>query len=117
MLGLTITAVVLALVYPILLTLVVNHVAEKLAKSSSEDEKDITIGISDSFILFIRNNTPCGKIEWSEITDINEGKAGFFLTIKENEVLILAKNAVTSGTYEEAVQVINLKKNAIKKES
>lgn len=117
MIAITITAVILAAVYPVILSFTINHVAEKLSKSSSEDEKGVTIALSESFILLIKNNNPCGKIEWSDITEIHEGKAGFFLTIKEDEVLILAENAVTSGTYDEAAQVIRMKKAAMTKEA
>ena len=113
MLAITIAAVIIAAVYPILLTIVINYVANKMS-AAKDDEKDVTIGVSDSFILLIRNNTPCGKIEWTEISEIHEGKTGFFLTVKENEVLILDKGTVVSGTYDEAVQVLKLKQAAIK---
>ncbi len=116
MIAITVAAIVIAAVYPTILTLTINHVAEKLSKSSSEEEKDITIGVAESFILLLKKGNPCGKIEWSEISDIHEGKKGFYLTIKEEEVLILAENAVTSGTYDEAAQVIRIKKAIMPKE-
>lgn len=116
MIAITVAAVFIAAVYPVVLTVTINHVAEKLAKSSSEDEKDITVAVSDSFILLLKKGNPCGKIEWSEISDIHEGKKGFYLTIKEEEVLILSETSVTSGTYDEAAQVIRIKKAAMPKE-
>ena len=117
MLAITVAAVIIAAIYPVLLAIVINHVAKKLTTGGSEEEKGVTIGVSESFILLIRNNNPCGKIEWSEITDINEGKTGFFLAVKENEVLILGKDSVASGTYDEAAQVIRAKKAAMTKEA
>lgn len=116
MIAITITAVVLAAVYPIILAVVINRLTAKLSKSSDE-EKGITIGVSESFILLIRNNTPCGKIEWSEITEIHEGKTGFYLVEKEGSLIILGMNSVASGTYDEAAQVIRSKKAAMTKEA
>lgn len=116
MIAITVAAIVIAAVYPIVLTVTINHVAEKLSKSSSEDEKDITIAVSENNILLLKKGNPCGKIEWSEITGIHEGKAGFYLTIKEEEVLILSESSVTSGTYDEAAQVIRIKKAIMPKE-
>jgi len=116
MIAITVAAILIAAVYPIVLTVTINHVAEKLSKSSSEDEKDITIAVSENNILLLKKGSPCGKIEWSEITDIHEGKAGFYLTIKEEEVLILSEASVTSGTYDEAAQVIRIKKAIMPKE-
>lgn len=116
MIAITITAVVLAAVYPIILTVVINRLTAKLSKGGDED-KGITIGVSESFILLIRNNNPCGKIEWSDITEIHEGKTGFYLVEKEGSLLILGRNSVASGTYDEAAQVIRIKKAAMPKEA
>lgn len=115
MIAITITAVVLALVYPIILTVVINRLTTKLS-SGGDETKGVTIGVSESYILLIRNNNPCGKIEWSDITEIHEGKTGFFLVEKEGSLIILGKNSVESGTYEEAEQVIRTKKAAMPKE-
>ena len=73
------------------------------------DEKGVTIGISEKDILLIRNNTPCGKLEWADITEIYQGKTGFFLIEKEGSVIILGKNSIHSGSYEEAEQILNTK--------
>lgn len=116
MIAITITAVVLAAVYPIILTVVINRLTAKLSDSTNED-KSVTIGVSESFILLIRNNNPIGKIEWSDITEIHEGKKGFYLVEKEGSLIILGENSVASGTYDEAAQVIRIKKAAMPKES
>ena len=116
MIGITVTAVILALVYPLILTFVIKHLTNKLSQSGSE-EKDVTIGISESFILLIRNNNPCGKIDWADITEIHEGKIGFYLIEKGGSLLILGSGSVASGTYDEAVQVLRAKKAAITKEA
>ncbi len=116
MIAITITAVVLAAVYPIILIVVINRLTAKLSKGSDENN-DVTIGVSESFILLIRNNNPCGKIEWSDITEIHEGKTGFYLIEKEGSLIILGRNSVASGTYDEAAQVIRIKKAAMPKEA
>lgn len=115
MIAITITAALLAAVYPLILTIAINHLTNKLSNGGNE-EKDITIGVSESFILLIRNNNPCGKIEWSEITEIHEGKEGFYLIEKEGSLIILGKNSVSSGTYDEAAQVIRVRKAMLPKE-
>ncbi len=117
MLAITAAAVLLAAVYPIILVIVINRLTVKLSQSGNEDEKNVTIGVSESFILIIRNNNPCGKIEWSEITEIHEGKSGFYLIEKEGSLLMLGKDSVTSGTYDEAAQVIRARKEALPKET
>jgi len=116
MIAITVAAVIIAAVYPVVLTVTINHVADKISKSSNEDEKDVTIAVSESNILLLKNGNPCGKIEWSEISDIHEGKKGLYLTVKEEEVLILSEASVTSGTYDEAAQVIRIKKAIMPKE-
>ena len=116
MIAITVAALLLAAVYPVILMVVINNLTVKLSKSS-EDEKNITIGVCDSYILLIKNNSPCGKIDWADITDITEGKTGFFLTEKEGSLIILGRNSIASGTYDEAVQILNIKKAAIKKEN
>lgn len=116
MLAITAAAVLLAAVYPVILIVVINRLTVKLSQSGSDDDKNVTIGVSESFILLIRNNNPCGKIEWNEITEIYEGKNGFYLVEKEGSLIMLGKDSVASGTYDEAAQVIRAKKAELPKE-
>lgn len=108
LLTLTGTAVVLGIAYPLFLHFFLKSLTKKLTKEDP-DEKGVTIGVSEQNILLIRNNTPCGKIEWTDITEIYQGKTGFFLIEKEGSVIILGKNSIHSGSYDEAVQILNAK--------
>lgn len=117
MIAITVAAVILGAVYPLIFVIVINRLTVKLSQGGSENEKDVTIAVSESMILLLRNNNPCGKIEWSEITEIHEGKEGLYLTEKEGSLIILGKNSVASGTYDEAAQVIRIKKAAMPKEA
>ena len=56
-------------------------------------------------------------IEWKDITEITEGKTGFFLTEKNGALIILGKGSVSSGTYDEAVQVLSQKRTELTKDS
>lgn len=115
MLIITIVAVVLAVAYPIFLKLFIKNITKKLTKPNPEEE-GVTIGVSENDILLIKNNLPCGVIEWSDITEISEGKTGFFLTEKNGALIILGRSSVSSGTFDEASQVINAKKASLSKE-
>ena len=117
MIAITVAAVILAAVYPLIFVIVINRLTVKLSQGSEADAKGVTIGVSDSMILLIRNNNPCGKIEWNEITEIHEGKTGFFLTEKEGSLIILGKDSVVSGTYDEVAHVIRIKKAVITTEN
>lgn len=115
MLIISVVAVVLAVAYPIFLKFFIKSVTKKLTKTNPEEE-GITIGVSENDILLIKNNVPCGVIEWTDITEISEGKTGFFLTEKNGALIILGQGSVVSGTFEEASQVINAKKTGLSKE-
>ncbi len=105
---LTGAALILGVIYPLFLLFFLKSLTKKLTKEEPE-EKGVTIAVSERDILLIKNNTPCGKLEWNDITEIYEGKTGFFLVEKEGSVLILGKNSIHSGTYEEAEQILNAK--------
>lgn len=109
----TAAAAVLAAAYPLFLHFFMKSLVKKMTKENPE-EKGVTVAVSEREILLIRDNRPCGKLEWADITDITEGKEGFFLTEKQGSLLILGKSSVHSGSYEEAVQILNMKKAALK---
>lgn len=113
MLILTGVAIVLGVAYPLFLHFFIKSLTAKLTKENP-DEEGVTVGVSESEILLIRNSSCIGKLEWADITDITEGKTGFFLTEKEGSLLILGKDSVHSGTFDEAAQIINAKKAALK---
>lgn len=109
MLIITAVAVILAVAYPLFLHFFIKSITKKLTKPNP-DENGITIGISEKDILLIKNNMSCGVIEWSDITEISEGKTGYFVTEKNGALIILGKGSVSSGTFEEAAQILNAKK-------
>jgi len=113
MLIMTAAALILGAAYPIFLSLFIKSITKKLTKENP-DENGVTIGVSENDILLIRNNVPCGVIEWSDITDIMEGKTGFFLTEKEGALIILGKNSLHSGSFEETREILTKKKAALK---
>lgn len=116
MLIITIVAVVLAVAYPVFLKLFIVNITKKLTKPNPEEE-GVTIAVSENDILLIKNNLPCGMIEWKDITEITEGRTGFFLTEKNGALIILGKGSVSSGTYDEAVQVLSQKRTELTKDS
>ncbi|MGN0589134.1 MAG: hypothetical protein ACI4KO_06330 [Ruminiclostridium sp.] len=91
---------------------------KSLYKKISEAYKelsDLVAAISDKDITLIRNNIPYGIISWDKIGDITYGKKAFYLTTKENALLILEKNAVVSGVLSEAEEILKIKEAAIGK--
>ena len=113
MIIMTIAALILAAAYPLFLFFFIKNLTKKLSKENP-DENGVTIGVSENDILLIRNNVPCGVIEWSDITDIFEGKTGFFLTEKGGALIMLGKDSLHSGSYDEAREIFNKKKAALK---
>ncbi len=109
----TATAIVLMIAYPLFLHFFIKSLTKKLTAESPE-EKGVTIGVSEKEILLLRDNRICGKLEWSDITEIIKGKIGFYLTEKEGSAILLGKESVSSGSYEEAVQILTVKKAAMK---
>ena len=113
MLLITALTVVMAVVYPIVTRVILKSIAKK-----ADDAPEITeviAAVSESDILFIKNGVPIGGIDWDKIKEITEGKTGFFLITEDGSLLILAKSAVISGTYDEAVQVLRMKAVSLKK--
>lgn len=113
MLIITVVGVLLAAAYPLFLHFFIKNLTDKLSRANPEEE-GVTIAISENNILLIRNNSPCGKLEWTDITEILESETGFFLTEKEGALIILGKNSLHSGSYEEAEQILRAKKAALK---
>ena len=56
MIAITVTAVVLAAVYPVIFMVVINRLTVKLSQGGAADGKGITIGGSESNSLLLRNN-------------------------------------------------------------
>lgn len=113
MITITIFAVIIGVAYPLFLHFFIKYLTKKLT-AENPDEKDVTVAVSENEILLLRNGRICGRIEWTDITEITEGKTGWFLTEKQGAAIILGEGSVSSGTYDEAVQILNIKKAALK---
>ena len=93
-----------------------SFVKKSLYKKVTEAYKglsDLVAAVSDKDIILIKNNLPYGIISWDKIDEITFGKKAFYLTTKENALLILEKNAVVSGVISEAEEVLKLKADSI----
>ncbi len=106
-------AVIMGAAYPLITGVLLRSISKKA--DSAPEISDITAAVSDNDILFIKNGIPIGGFSWEKIAEINEGKTGFFLLTEDGSLLILAKSAVISGTYDEAAQVLRVKAGAAKK--
>lgn len=113
MLLITALAIVMAIVYPLVTRAILKSISKKA--DEAPETTDVIAAVSESDILFIKNGVPIGGINWDKIKEITEGKTGFFLITEDGSLLILAKSAVVSGTYDEAVQVLRMKAVALKK--
>lgn len=113
MLIITACAVTIGAFYPVFTSLFIKSTTKKLT-SESDETNGITIGVCEENILIIKNGKAAGKMEWSDVTEIIEGKTGFFVIEKEGSLLILGKNSVSSGTYDEAGHILRAKKEALK---
>lgn len=107
MLLITALAVIMAVVYPMITRAILKSIAKKADEAPEITE--VIAAVSESDILFIKNGVPIGGIDWEKIKEITEGKTGFFLITEDGSLLILAKAAVVSGTYDEAVQILRMK--------
>lgn len=106
-------AVIMGIAYPLVTRALLKSVSKKA--DTAPEISDITAAVSDNDILFIKNGVPIGGFDWEKISEINEGKTGFFVLTDDGSLLILAKAAVSSGTYDEAAQVLRLKAAGITK--
>lgn len=108
----TATAILLAAAIPLLTRFVLKDSVDRLFESLKQQET-VNAAVSEINLLFLKNGLPAGFFEWSEITEIREGKTGFFLKTAKNSLLLLAKDSVVSGTYDEAAQVLRGKKEKL----
>lgn len=110
-LGVTAAAILLGVMIPFLIRFVLKDSARQLSESIADKESETMIAaVSDMNLLFIRGGIPQGLLEWEDVTEITEGKTGFFLKTKTDALLILARTSVVSGSYDEAAQVLRAKK-------
>lgn len=92
--------------------ILLNSLKKSLTKKVTEaykDQTDLIAAISDKDIIFIRNGLPCGVTPWEKVSDISFGKTAFFLTTRDNVLIILEKNAVVSGVISETEEVLKIK--------
>lgn len=104
----TVAAILLDAVIPLLTRYVLKDSADRLAESLKQQET-VNAAVSEMNLLFLKDGLPAGIVEWSDITEIREGKTGFFLKTAKDSLLLLAKGSVVSGTYDEAAQILRAK--------
>ncbi len=94
--------------YPLLIHFILKGTIDKAA-ADLERETGVIAAVSDMNILLLKDGLPRGILEWADISKIIEGKTGFFLKAGQDSLLLLAKESVVSGTYEEAAQILRAK--------
>lgn len=119
LIGISILSVVTGAAYPFLIRFALQGSADQLVASMKENS-EMNAAVCDANLLFIQGGVPKGLLEWADVKEIEEGKTGFFLRTSKDSLLILAKDSVVSGTYDEAAQILRTKResltNAPKKE-
>lgn len=105
-------AVLTGAAYPFLIRLALKDSAKQLVESMKENSA-VRAAVCEANLLFIRDGIPGGLLEWTDVSEITEGKTGFFLKTARDSLLILAKDSVVSGTYDEAAQILRAKKESL----
>ena len=90
------------------MNLMINKYTKKLVQALRRLD-GLVCALSESDIILVRGNAPQSVIDWKDIEEINEGKTAFFLKTHEGLILDLEKDAVLSGTLDEAKEVIGKK--------
>ncbi len=101
----TLAGVLAGVAFPLIIHFFLKSAAEKTA-ASAEQDNGVKAAVSELNILMIKDGIPKGVLEWEDVSEIIEGKTGFFLITKSEALLPLAKGSVVSGTYDEAAQVL-----------
>ncbi len=105
-------AVITGVAYPFLIRFALKDSANRLVESMKEND-EMNAAVCDANLIFVQGGVPKGLLEWEDVTGIDEGKTGFFLKTAKDSLLILAKDSVVSGTYDEAAQILRAKKESL----
>lgn len=112
LIGVTALAVVTGAAYPFLIRFALKNSTDQLVASMKENS-EMNAAVCDANLIFVQGGVPKGLLEWADITKIDEGKTGFFLRTSKDSLLILARDSVVSGTYDEAAQILRAKRESL----
>lgn len=112
LLGVSVLSVVTGVAYPFLIRFALKDSADRLVASMKENS-EINAAVCDANLIFVQDGVPKGLLEWADVVKIDEGKTGFFLKTSKDSLLILAKDSVVSGTYDEAAQILRAKRESL----
>ena len=92
----------------VFINIAVNRTAKKL-KEVYSGLSGLVCSVSDEKIIVVRDNRPHRLIDWSNIESVQRGKEAFYLKCKDGMLIILEKNNVLSGVYEETEELLKKK--------
>lgn len=110
--GVSAIAAVTGAAYPFLIRFALKGSADQLVASMKENS-ETNAAVCDANLIFLQGGVPKGLLEWTDVARIDEGKTGFFLKTSKDSLLILAKDSVVSGTYDEAAQILRAKRESL----
>ncbi|MBO6232090.1 MAG: hypothetical protein J6O50_16140 [Ruminiclostridium sp.] len=113
MLIVTICAVVMGAGVIIFITMLVRSTAAKLMEAYGK-HTGLVCSVGDSSITIVHDNRPVRIIGWESITEMYEGKTAFFIKAGEDQLMILGKDKVLSGSADETGELIAQKLGAAK---
>ncbi|MDE7234762.1 MAG: YcxB family protein [Ruminiclostridium sp.] len=112
LIGISVLSVVTGVAYPFLIRFALKGSADQLVASMKENS-EVNAAVCEANLIFVQGGVPKGLLEWADVTKIDEGKTGFFLKTSKDSLLILAKDSVVSGTYDEAAQILRAKRESL----
>ena len=92
----------------IFVNIAVNRTARRLKEVYSGLE-GLVCSISDETIIIVRDNSPHRLIDWSEVESAQKGKESYYLKCKDSMLIILEKENVMSGTFQETEELLKQK--------
>lgn len=111
---LSLCAVLFAVILTVTYTYIVNKLTKQLVEANIEN-KELVAAVSEKTIIFLKNGTPCGGVDWDDVTDITDGESAFYITTKDSLLVVLEKELVVSGVLKEAEEVLAIKSAALTK--
>ena len=114
MLILFISSLVIDVGILVFMHLMIKSYAARLCQAYSA-QSGMVCAVSENDIIIVRDNAPQRMISWDRISEITEGKYAYFLKAEDETLIVLEKEAVLSGTLQEASQIIESKQKAAKK--
>ncbi|MBQ9384300.1 MAG: YcxB family protein [Ruminiclostridium sp.] len=89
----------------IFLRVSLNRAAKKL-RAVYEKLDGLVCSVAEDSIIIVRDNAPHRVIDWRDVEAVLKGKDAYYLKIKDNMLIILEKDSVLSGTFEETEELM-----------